>query len=67
MTRSKKEESDDFQIGDRVEYHPVGGSENTATSTGVIQQILTSEETVGTSPHHLHDVDKGISSLHADP
>lgn len=37
-----------------VKYHTIGGGqEKTAMSTGTVVRILTAEETVGSSPHHV--------------
>ncbi|KAG8851964.1 hypothetical protein FRB96_008979 [Tulasnella sp. 330] len=44
-----------YQVGDKVEYHPIGGgSENTSTSTGEIMKVITSEEAAGTTGNVTH-------------
>ncbi|KAI9143395.1 hypothetical protein BKA69DRAFT_1123189 [Paraphysoderma sedebokerense] len=43
-------EAGEFNVGDRVLYHPVGGGHgtNTSVTTGVIKEIITHDAPVGT-------------------
>lgn len=51
-TKTAASKSSEFQEGDRVVYHPVGGAMQ--TSVGVIKKILTHEEEVGTRHSTMH-------------
>ena len=52
MTTKSHHKASEFQEGDRVVYHPVGGAMQ--TSVGTIKKILTHEEEVGTRHATMH-------------
>ncbi|KAI5810365.1 hypothetical protein BZA77DRAFT_271719 [Pyronema omphalodes] len=43
-----------YNQGDHVEYHPIGGRHGTSTSTGVIQHVLTEPEVAGDQKQHIN-------------
>ncbi|KAF8247793.1 hypothetical protein K440DRAFT_550172 [Wilcoxina mikolae CBS 423.85] len=43
-----------FEKGDRVEYHPIGGRHGTSTSTGTIERVLTEPDTAGSQHQHIN-------------
>ncbi|KAI5793299.1 hypothetical protein EDC01DRAFT_785046 [Geopyxis carbonaria] len=43
-----------YEEGQRVQYHPIGGPHGTSTSTGTIKRVLTEPDSAGTQGTTVH-------------